>query len=89
MSISFSLPGRAVTHQDYGYSLHTGESVDLKSTSATKLDDAHADMVTKLKTRGKHSFTTSWGPVGFKKSRHPLSIMVREMPSITMICYCA
>ena len=25
----------------------------------------------------KKGFTTDWGPVGFKKSKHPLSIMVR------------
>jgi transient receptor potential cation channel subfamily A protein 1 len=67
------------TVQDYGtYALTSdlGETNDLKSTSATKLDDTHADMVTKLRFRSKHSFSTSWGPIGFKKSRHPLSIMV-------------
>ena len=29
---------------------------------------------------GKGGFTTDWGPRGFLKSNHPLSIMVREMP---------
>ena len=24
----------------------------------------------------KQGYTTNWGPVGFKKSKHPLSIMV-------------
>ena len=26
--------------------------------------------------RTKQGYTTNWGPVGFKKSKHPLSIMV-------------
>ena len=67
------------TIQDYGTLSPNipGDSSDPKSSSATDREDARADMVTKLKLREKkHSFTTSWGPVGFKKSRHPLSIMV-------------
>ena len=40
------------------------------------LEDGHVDMITKLKGRQRHNFTTTWGPEKFHKSRHPLSIMV-------------
>ena len=47
-----------------------------KSSSSDNAESGHMDMVTKLRGRAGNGFTTSWGPAGFEKSRHPLSIMV-------------
>ena len=57
------------------------DTKSLLSNNAKSLDDPEegtgpVDMITKLQSRKRHNFTTSWGPVGFNKSQHPLSIMV-------------
>lgn len=40
-------------------------------------DDDDVDLISLDKKRSsKHNFTTYWGPIGFKKKLHPLSIMV-------------
>ena len=33
----------------------------------------------------KHNYTTSWGPIGFKKANHPLAIMVCSLLA-PMLC---
>lgn len=41
--------------------------------SKSKRDE---DFIFDRKKPSKHSFVTNWGPVGFQKKLHPLSIMV-------------
>ena len=58
----------------------SGEMEDVSDIRSVKSSDdaesGHMDMITKLRSRKERRFTTSWGPEGFKNSRHPLSIMV-------------
>ena len=52
---------------------------DSQSQADVLSEDAESgpvDMITKLRGRTGNGFTTNWGPVGFRKDRHPLSIMV-------------
>ena len=35
--------------------------------------------------RAYHNYTTSWGPVGFKKEHHPLAIMVNLTSLIIVV----
>lgn len=42
-----------------------------KETYGTSYGDVWAN--------SKQNFSTSWGPVGFKKDNHPLAIMVRQL----------
>ena len=51
-------------------------SVDLLEIKSRD-DDDEVDLISLDKKRSsKHNFTTFWGPIGFKKKLHPLSIMV-------------
>ena len=54
----------------------TSDSRSVDGQSSDNPEAGHIDMITKLRSRKGRRFTTSWGPMGFVKSRHPLSIMV-------------
>ncbi len=51
--------------------------------------DVHAGAVEAPEdlTGRDHGFTTNWGPVGFRKSGHPLSIMVCVRVCV-FVCVC-
>ena len=57
--------------------------------SEEEAEEGHVDMITKLRRRKGRRFTTSWGPVGFTKLRHPLSIMVHTCTSTYHIHVCS
>ena len=60
------------------FTLHGERQGASRSPADSKMtvDDDRMDMITKMKFRSGHNFSTSWGPIGFRKSRHPLSLMV-------------
>ena len=54
------------------------DSLSFYSDENTSKDirSGHVQMISKLRRQKGQRFTTSWGPEGFKKSLHPLSVMV-------------
>lgn len=60
------------------------QSTELKEfASDSGVDDMSVDShdnitreILKKSRSSKHGFTTNWGPIGFTKDLHPLSIMV-------------
>ena len=54
--------------------------------SEEEIEEGYVDMITKLRGRKGRRFTTSWGPEGFTKCRHPLSIMVCQ-PVCEILAY--
>ncbi|CAI8048714.1 Transient receptor potential cation channel subfamily A member 1 homolog [Geodia barretti] len=67
-------------HSALAISADGEEQEDLSDSRSVKSSDdaeaGHVDMITKLRSRKGRRFTTSWGPEGFRKSRHSLSVMV-------------
>jgi hypothetical protein len=58
------------TAKDY---IHVGDDVSMTSCES-KIQDKRFPV--KTPETSMHGFTTTWGPLGFKKDLHPLSIMV-------------
>ena len=54
----------------------TGETDDVMSDTVDRSSSPDLDLAIDKKKFSKRGFTTNWGPVGFKKKLHPLSIMV-------------
>ena len=57
------------------------ESEDMDDDTLTK-QKKRRDITSEESKFVKHGFTTTWGPEGFKKKLHPLSIMVHRFPHL-------
>ncbi len=60
-----------------------GASVDPYETKTKLNDDGDVESYSKK----KHNFTTHWGPIGFKKNLHPLTVMVCCINNLLLIFY--
>lgn len=54
------------------------DAVSVDSYASKTKDERKVILPLKTPKSSKHGFTTDWGPVGFRKKFHPLSLMVSK-----------